>query len=98
MVLEPFLLVRDVGVVEIAIGLGEVDDSLDEADDRADAAKQGKDDLDDSSRGVTKKEFMDAQSAQQDSKDATEHLLLTNIFLVEFRNWCWRCFVHGVPL
>jgi hypothetical protein len=72
--LEPALLALDVGLDEIFVGLGQVDDAFDQTDDTADT-KETKDDLNDTFLCVTEVEFVDAKATQQNGKDAGHNFL-----------------------
>ncbi len=84
--LEPALLVRDVGVIELLIGFGQVDNAFDEADDTADATRHDRNnDLDNSFLGVTQDEFMDTPCAEKNAADAGCHFF-TRCFWIHSQN------------
>jgi hypothetical protein len=74
--LKPAAFVRDVGVDEILVTLGKVDDALDEANHAAKATSaHGDHDLDDSFLRVTEVKLVDGQTTQQDAENSGDDFL-----------------------
>ncbi len=68
---EPRFFVGDVSIHKILVCLGEIDDALDKSDDAGNSASyEGSDELNDPLFGVAKIEFMDAETAEQNPKQA----------------------------
>src|ERR1035438_6170977 len=95
--LEPGFPVRDVGVDEILVALGQIDDALDEANNpnntRRQAAGQDADQQhDDAFGGVAEDELVDSQITEQDSEDSTDDFLFGSGYFFAHKIAVWKRF------
>src|SRR5262245_989728 len=74
---EPGFLPDHVLLVELLVGLGQVDDAFDQADDLTESAGHDRDDdADDTAGHVAEHEPVNPQAAKQNAKQAREHALV----------------------
>ena len=71
---KPAFAAGDVGVDELLIGLGEINDSFDESDDSEEpACHEADDQLDDAFLAITKDKLVGTGPSKKDAEETSEH-------------------------